>query len=165
MLATPGGWEDNGLTRQGMLQEGCEEGVAMMAGDGHRAGDNRQYGLLQSAMEELLQRTKVVANLLGSVASGALGAVPEPVPAAVNRLLLALQQLVDQLPPLTAELDILVQEVHAKRLTVQALQAELAAFDHQLEVLEASLAPLEGWSRQLTRMSRSLTETLDAPGG
>jgi len=40
--------------------------------------ETHRYGLLQSAMEELLERTRDVANLVGSVGSGALGALPEP---------------------------------------------------------------------------------------
>lgn len=127
--------------------------------------DTHRNGLLQGAMEELLHRTRVVVNLLGSAGSGALDVLPEPVPAAAARMLVALQRLLDQVPPVASQLDVLVQEVHAKRMTVQALQAELAAFDHQLEVLEKSLAPLESWTRQLSRMRKTLAETLDSPGG
>lgn len=123
-------------------------------------GETHRHGLLQSAMEEFLELTRSVANLVGSVGSGALGAMPEPLPATVTRMLRSLQQLIDQAPPVTAELDILVQELHAKRLTVKALQAELSAFDHQLDVLEKSLAPLESWVHQWARLRQSLTETL-----
>jgi hypothetical protein len=125
--------------------------------------DNDQssrYGLLQSAMEEFLQRTRALANLVGSVGGGALGAMPEPVPATVNMMLRSLQQLSDVAPPLTAEFEVLVEQLHAQRLTVQALQAELLAYDHQLEVLEKSLAPMESWARQWARLRQSLTETL-----
>lgn len=119
-------------------------------------------GLLQSAMEEFLEHARAVAALVGSMGSGALGAIPEPVPVAVTRMLTSLQQLVEQAPPLTAELNVLLEEVHAKRLTVQALQAELAAFDSQLGVLEKSLAPLEVWAHQWGRLRRSLTNTLNS---
>lgn len=122
----------------------------------------RRYGLLQSAVQEFLERTRAVANLVSSVGGGALGATPEPVRATVTRMLLSLQQLVEQAPPITAEFDILVQEIHAKRLTVQALQAELSAFDQQLDVLERSLAPLEVWTRQWTQLRDSLRDTLRA---
>ena len=123
-------------------------------------GETHRNGLLQSAMDEFVARTRAVANLVGSVGSGALGAMPEPVPTTVTRMLKSLQQLVDQAPPFTAEFDVLVEELHAQRLTVQALQAELTAFDHQLEVIEKSLAPLESWAHQWTRLRQSLTETL-----
>ena len=125
-------------------------------------GETHRSGLLQSAMDEFVARTRAVATLVGSVGSDALGAMPEPVPATVTRMLSSLQQLVDQAPPFTAEFDVLVEELHAQRLTVQALQAELTAFDHQLEVIEKSLAPLESWAHQWTRLRQSLTETLQS---
>jgi hypothetical protein len=123
-------------------------------------GDANRRGLLQSAMDEFLEGTRSVARLVGSVGSGALGAMPEPLPATVTRMLGSLQQLMDQVPPITAELDVLMQELHAKRLTVQALQAELSAFDHQLHILEMSLMPMEGWVHQWSRLRQSLTDTL-----
>ncbi len=122
--------------------------------------ETHRYGLLQSAMEEFLELTRTLANLVGSVGGGALGAMPEPVPATVNRMLRSLQQLSEVAPPLTAEFEVLVEELHAQRLTVQALAAELSAYDHQLEVLEKSLAPLESWSHQWAGLRQSLTEAL-----
>src|SRR5664280_731266 len=133
----------------------AERGCAMTDKD-----ETHRYGLLQSAMEEFLQRTRALASLAGSVGGGALGALPEPVPATVNRMLKSLQQLSEVAPPLTAEFEVLVEELHAQRLTVQALQSELLAFDHQLEVLEKSLAPLENWAHQWARLRQSLAETL-----
>jgi len=123
-------------------------------------GEKHRYGLLQSAMEELLERTRAVANLVGSVGNEALGAMPEPVPATVTGLLKSLQQLIEQAPPFTAEFDVLVEEIRAQRLTVQALQAELSAFDHQLDVLEKSLAPLESWAHQWAQLRQSVGEAL-----
>ena len=122
--------------------------------------ETQRNGLLQSAMDEFIAGTRAVVNLVASVGSGALGALPEPVPATVTKMLGSLQQLVDQAPPFTAEFDVLVEELHAQRLTVAALQAELSAFDHQLEVIEKSLAPLESWAHQWTRLRASLTEAL-----
>ena len=122
--------------------------------------ETQRNGLLQSAMDEFIAGTRAVVNLVASVGSGALGALPEPVPATVTKMLGSLQQLVDQAPPFTAEFDVLVEELHAQRLTVAALQAELSAFDHQLEVIERSLAPLESWAHQWTRLRASLTEAL-----
>ena len=126
-------------------------------------GDSHQNSLLQAAMEEFIQRTRSVASLVGSVGSDALAAMPEPVPATVTRMLKSLQHLIDQAPPLTEEVSVLIEEIHAQRLTVQALQAEMAAFDHQLDVLEKSLAPLETWTHQWSRLRQSLTETLHTP--
>ena len=120
----------------------------------------RRNGMLQSAMEEFLELSRTLANLVGSVGGSALSAMPEPVPATVNRMLRSLQQLSEVAPALTAEFEVLVEELHAQRLTVQALQAELSAFDHQLEVLEKSLAPMKGWAHQWAQLRQSLAETL-----
>jgi hypothetical protein len=124
--------------------------------------EDHPRGVLQSAMEEFLEGTRSVVRLVGTVGSGALGAMPEPLPSTVTQMLKSLQRLLDQAPPITDELEILVQEVHAKRLTVQALQAELSAFDHQLDVLERSLAPMGSWVHQWARVRQSLTETLQS---
>jgi hypothetical protein len=122
--------------------------------------DPGRHGLLQSAAEAFVERTRALVDLMATAGSGALGALPEPVPGSVARMLHALRLLVDQMPPVTAQLDVLVQEVHAKRLSIQALQAELSALDAQLAVLERSLGPVEAWSRQWNRLRRSLDETL-----
>jgi hypothetical protein len=122
-----------------------------------------RHGLLQATIDVFLDRTRAVTEMLASARSGALGIVPEPVPSAVTRMLASLRQLAEQAPPITAELHVLIEEVHAKRLSIQALQAELAALDHQLEVLEKSLAPVEVWSRQWQRLQRSLTGSLNLP--
>jgi hypothetical protein len=125
-----------------------------------QAHDQERHGLVQATIDVFLDRTRAVAELVASAGSGALGALPEPVPTTVTRMLTSLRQLAEQMPPITAELDVLVQEVHAKRLSIQALQAELTALDNQLEVLERSLAPVQAWSRQWNRMRHSLTDGL-----
>lgn len=117
--------------------------------------------MLQATVDVFLDRTRALTDLMTNVGGEALGRMPEPVPAAVNRMLASLGQLAEQVPPLTAELDVLIEEVHAKRLSIQALQAELSALDHQLEVLERSLGPVEVWSRSWRRLQQSLGETLD----
>lgn len=124
--------------------------------------DEPGRALLQSAMQEFLEGARAVVALVGSAGSGALSAVPQPVAAPVTRMLISLQQLIEHAPPLTEELDVVLEEVHAKRLTVQALQAELAAFDSQLDILQKSLAPLEVWAHQWTQLRQSLTETLSS---
>jgi hypothetical protein len=125
-------------------------------------GDQR-HGVLQSAVDLFLDRTRAVTELMASAGSGALGRVPEPVPSAVTRMLSSLRELAEQAPPITAELSVLIEEVHAKRISIQALQAELTALDHQLEVLERALAPVEMWNRNWERLQHSLTRSLDLP--
>lgn len=125
--------------------------------------DEERHGLLQATIDVFLDRTRAVVELMANAGSGALGKVPEPVPSTVTRMLSSLRQLAEQAPPLTAELDVLVDEVHAKRLSIQALQAELAALDRQLEVLERTLAPLQAWGKQWERLQNALTRSLDLP--
>lgn len=124
---------------------------------------DERHSLLQATIDVFLDRIRAVTELLASAGSGALGAIPEPVPSAVTRMLSSLRQLAEQAPPITVEIHVLVEEVHAKRLSIQALQAELSALDHQLELLETSLKPVEAWSRQWERLQRSLTKSLDLP--
>lgn len=127
--------------------------------------DNELPHLLQGAVEGFLERTRAVAEMMAGAGTGAMGALPEPVPRAVSRMLSSLVQVAEQMPPVTAELDVLIQEVHAKRLSIQALQAELAALDRQLEVFERSLAPVEAWTSHWNKMRQGLAETLGAETG
>jgi hypothetical protein len=117
--------------------------------------------LLHSTVDVFLDRTRALADLVAGAGSSAVDRLPEPVPAAVTRMLSSLRLLAEQAPPLTAELDVLIQEVHAKRKSIQALQAELAALDKQLEVFERTLAPLETWTHQWMRIQHALTESLE----
>ena len=119
------------------------------------------HGLLHTTVDVFLDRTRALAELVAATGGAALDRAPDPVPAAVTRMLASLRQLTELVPPLTGELDVLVEEVHAKRKSVQALQAELGALDRQLEVLERTLAPVEAWSRQWTRVRAALAEPLD----
>jgi len=119
------------------------------------------HGLVHTAVDVFLDRTRAVAELVVAAGGSALDRAPDPVPAAVIRMLASLRQLTEMVPPLTGELEVLVEEVHAKRKSVQALQAELGALDRQLEVLERTLAPVEAWSRQWTRVRSALAEPLD----
>lgn len=75
--------------------------------------------------------------------------MPGLVPDTVTQMLLSLQKLVEQVPQLTTEVDVLVEAVHAKRLTLQALQAELAAFDSQLELLGEVAGPVADVERSV----------------
>ncbi len=127
--------------------------------------DGQRRGLLQSTVDVFLDRTRAVAELVGSAGSTAVGVLPAPLPDTVARMLSALEQLVDEVPPITAELDVLTDELHAKRLSIQALQAELAALDGQLDVLERSLAPLRIWAHQWNRVRGTLSEALGGSAG
>ena len=125
--------------------------------------EKESRGLLQSTVDVFLDRTRTVAELVAGAGGSALGRASEPVPTAVTRMLASLRQLAEQAPPLTAELDVLIDEVRAKRLSIRALQAELGALDRQLEMLERTLGPMQAWTRQWSRIQHALTESLGLP--
>ena len=132
-----------------------------MAGTARKPeGEPGQHGLVHSTIDAFVDSTRAVVEAMASAGSGALGALPQPVPSTVNRMLSSLRKMADTMPPITAEIEVVIEEVHAKRLSIQALQAELAALDDQLAVLEKSLAPVQAWSRQWNRLRRSLAEAL-----
>ena len=126
--------------------------------------ENRGRGLLHNAVEGFLASTRAVAGLLAQTgAAGAQAVLPEVVRAPVQRMLVSLRSVVEQAPHLGDELDVLVAQLRAKRLTIQAVTAELAALDKQLEVLERTLAPVQAWSAEWERVQRALLSTLDQP--
>ena len=134
-----------------------------MTGPGEQSkptSEAAQHGLVHSALDAFVDNTRAVVEAMASVGSGALGVLPQPVPSAVNRMLVSLRRVAEQMPPVTSEIAVVISEVHAKRLSIQALQAELAALDDQLAVLERSLAPVEAWTKQWNRLRRSLAEAL-----
>lgn len=112
--------------------------------------------VVDQTLESMAGQARALSHLLGSAGVGAVGALPAP----VRNLLAGLLASLDQLPPVAGELDVLVAEVHAKRLSVQALESELAALDQQLELLEKSLAPVQIWSNQLGKLRTALAEAL-----
>ncbi|MEZ7240495.1 hypothetical protein QYS60_22345 [Rhodococcus sp. GXMU-t2271] len=118
--------------------------------------ETRRFGLLGSAMEELLERTRAVADEVASIGSGALGSIPDPLSRPADRMLASLREVMELAPPVFTEFDALVEQLHAQRKSVQALQAQLSAFDRQLEVVEKSLAPLQGLAHQWTRLQQTL---------
>lgn len=125
--------------------------------------DDAMARLIRSAAEDVLNRTRAFADLLrttGGTGLNAIGALSAPVPRAFGDVVSSLQGLMEQAPGPGAQLDMFLQEVHAKRAMVQAPQTQLASFDSQLEILERSLAPLRVWGQQWTSVQSSLAETL-----
>jgi len=124
------------------------------------AGASGSRGLVHATVDAFADATRGLMEAVAAAGGGALGALPAPVPTSVTHMLVSLRRLVDQMPPLTAEIDVVVREVHAKRLSIEALQAELSTLDEQLEVLERSLRPVQAWSRQWNRLRHALAEAL-----
>ena len=122
------------------------------------------HGVLQSTFDVFLNSTRAVTGLMTQAGTvGARAVVPDPVLAQVTRMLTSLRTMAEQAPQITDELDVLVSEIHAKRLSIQALQAELSVLDHQLEILEQTLGPVQAWSAQWNRLQHALLHSLDLP--
>lgn len=138
-----------------------------MADDGQAGRQRRPAGRpFAAALDDLLDRTRSVADAVRSASSGALSAAP--LPGAVTGLLASLRQVVEQAPAPTGQLDMFLQEVRAKRALVRALREQLDAFDAQLDTLERSLAPLQAWGRQWARVRDTLLHdgrAADGPAG
>ncbi len=119
-------------------------------------------GVLQSTFDVFLASTRAVTDLVTAAgAAGARAVLPAPVNDSVNHMLASLRDMAEQAPQITDEIVVLTEELHAKRLSIQAVQSELNVLDHQLDLLERSLAPVQAWSEQWNRMQHALLHTLD----
>ncbi len=116
--------------------------------------------MVRAAADELFDRVRALTDVMRSASGTALGAVGGPLPLAAADVLSSMRSVVEQAPPPTAALDLLLEEVRAKRSLVQAMQVQLASFDSQLEVLERSLQPLHEWSKQWSRLQATLGASL-----
>lgn len=126
---------------------------------------DHQHGVMQATIDLFLDSTRSVTGLVARAGGvGARAVVPDPVLASVDHMLLSLRGMVVQLPHVTDEIDVLMGELNAKRLSVQALTAELEVLDQQLEVLQSTLAPIQKWSRQWSQMQYSLLHVLETTG-
>jgi hypothetical protein len=115
------------------------------------------HGVLQSTVEVFLDSTRALVDLATRTgAAGARAVVPAPALDSVNRMLVSMRSLAEQAPPLSAEIDVLVDELHAKRLSIQAITAELTVLDQQLEILERTLGPVQQWSSRWQEIQHAL---------
>lgn len=104
-------------------------------------------GLVRAASEELLERFQALADAVRRAGAGA-AEFAGPVPAAATDVMQSMRAVLESVQAPTAPLDMLMEEIKAKRAMVRAMQEQLASFDTQLEVLERSLVPMHEWSRQ-----------------
>jgi hypothetical protein len=126
------------------------------------AGMDEHKGIVHSATDLFLSSTRALVEQLAQVGSASAQAVlPDPVVSSANRVLDSLRSVIESAPQVSAELEIIVKEIQAKRLTIQAITAELAVLDDQLRILERSLAPLQAWSTQWSKVQHSLLHALD----
>ncbi|MFP5346685.1 MAG: hypothetical protein ACLGIA_06635 [Actinomycetes bacterium] len=131
--------------------------MVLMEDDGKPSRESR---LLRAALDEFLERTRGIADFVASTGGGAIGAVPAVLPPAVTGMVSSFQRLAERLPAPTAQLDMFVQEIRAKRAIVRALMEQLEAFEQQLDVLEKSLEPLQSWSHQWGELRTSVLDAV-----
>jgi hypothetical protein len=70
-------------------------------------------------------------------------------------------------PPATLsarQLQVVLDDLAAKRAQVQALQAQLGVFDEQLATLETSLGPLVEWTRTWAGVESAMADLWRLPG-
>lgn len=138
-----------------------DETTPQDAGHGHGRGTRIPWEVpvldAAAVRRGLTGQARGMTRRLATAGASAAAVTPPPVRHAVASLV----RSVDQLPSVTEQLDVLMAEVHAQRLSLQALEAELAALDLQLGVLERSLAPVAAWSHQSSRLRASLADVLE----
>ena len=119
-------------------------------------------GIVHSATDRFLSSTRLLVEQVAQAGgAGAHAVVPESVLSSASRMLESMRDAVESAPQVGAELEIVVKEIRAKRLTIQAITAELAVLDDQLEILERSLQPLQAWATQWSRLQHTLLHSLD----
>lgn len=120
--------------------------------------------IVHSATDLFLSSTRLLVDQMAQAGgAGAQAVVPEAVLSSADYMLESMRKVVESAPQVGAELEIVLKAIHAKRLTIQAITAELAVLDEQLEVLERSLAPLEAWSVQWSKVQHTLLSSFDRP--
>jgi hypothetical protein len=133
--------------------------------EGSGSGPSQEHkGVVHSATDLFLNSTRMLVEQVARAGeAGAHAVVPEPVLSSATHMLASMRTAVESAPQVGAELEIVVKEIRAKRLTIQAITAELAVLDDQLEMLERSLAPLQAWSTQWSKVQHTLLHSLDLP--
>lgn len=154
------------IARGGFVRHnGVMDQDASVGADGSGDEPRQEHkGIVHSATDQFLSSTRtLVEQIARAGGAGAQAVVPEQVLSSANRMLASMRQAVESAPQVGAELEIVLKEIRAKRLTIQAITAELAVLDDQLEVLEWSLVPLQAWSAQWSKVQHTLLHSLDLP--
>lgn len=121
-------------------------------------------GIVHSTTDRFLSSTRMLVEQVAQAGgAGAHAVVPESVLSSANHMLESMRRAVESAPQVGAELEIVVEQIHAQRLTIQAITAQLAVLDDQLEILERSLAPLQAWGTQWNKVQHTLLHSLDLP--
>jgi len=115
---------------------------------------------LRDASELMLSQFRAATEMAMSAGRLTMGADGLPSTEAAAGVLAYLQKLAAQTPLPSAQLDLLIKELQAKRALIGALQLQLGAFEQQLEMMEKSLQPLQEWGQQWSDVQKSLTDAV-----
>lgn len=116
-------------------------------------------------VEHLGALSTLAGDLAGDLGGDLIARLPHPVPAVITGVNDTLAAVSEVAPVFSLQLDAVVREVSAQRLSLQALSAELAALDSQLAVLERSLAMVQTWARDVAAITRRPTLADPVPEG
>jgi ABC-type transporter Mla subunit MlaD len=111
------------------------------------------------AVELLVEQLRRLAGQVGDVGTAAVGELPAVRSTAADALH-SLGTVLHAAPAPTAAVEMLAEEIGAKRALVRALQEQLEAFDRELALLERSLVPLQEWGRQWDRLQSAVLAPL-----
>ena len=115
-----------------------------------RAGDD-----LRHVAGSAVGWTRAAVGALDTAVTDQLDHLPAPLAAAGHRTR-ELVGALTRMPLPTAEVQALVEQLHAQRRSIQAMEAQLTALDHQLRLLEDSLRPVEVWVGQVQELRDSV---------
>lgn len=121
--------------------------------------------LLQPAIAAVTDQLVALTDAAAAAGAGVLGVLPHQLAEAINGTVTALAGISDLVPALGSEIDAVADQLHAQRLSIQAVAAQLTALDGQLAVLENALVPLQGWSHQLTDVGAAVSIRLHPSAG
>ncbi len=147
------GPKDPRLRVRGVRGSRGEEGRPMDAmSQQDPEGPSRDAG--SSLRKDLTGQVRGLTRRLATTSIAVAAVAPGP----LRHVLAMFARTVDELPSVAEQLDVLMAEVHAQRLGLQSVEAELAALDSQLAVLERSLAPVSAWTHQTARLRSGLAD-------
>lgn len=120
---------------------------------------------VSASVSTVTERLAALSTLVGEVGADLVSRLPHPVPAVLSGLTDAIGAFGEVAPVFGMQLDAVVREISAQRLSLQALGAELEALDSQLAVLERSLTTAQAWAHDLAAITgASLTGHRDPEG-
>jgi hypothetical protein len=112
------------------------------------------------AADDVLARLRALAQIAVASGDSSRESLAAALSSATSDVFGSVRDLVMQVPTPTVPVDLLIEEIRAKRALVEAMQVQMASFASQLEVLERSLAPLQSWGRQWSSVQDGIADLL-----